>query len=237
METRISEAACPAEFEYSLQCGPAGAWAYSRPSSRYALETASWKGFAAPDGRPHFHDEAQLVFVICGRREFIVRFGRYVVNAGQCLLIPAGHLHRSIPCGEAPTQCFNVYVSEAQVVSLCESFAIRPTAQAPGRGMSDVVRRSVMTLSDPTTQSRDVSALAAAVGYSREGFSRKFAREAGIGAAEFSLLVRLNRARALLRSGNPAALTALECGFADQSHMGRHFLRTFGTSPVRYVRG
>ncbi|BEU27503.1 helix-turn-helix domain-containing protein [Paraburkholderia sp. 22B1P] len=235
-ELDIFEATCPPEFDGNAQCGPTTAWIYRRRSTRHVLETAYWNGPSAPDGRSHFHDEAQLVFVISGRREFIVRSRSCVVNAGQCLLIPAGHLHRSIPRDKAPTQCLNLYVSEAQVSSLCSSLRVSPVVDVKDREISDVVRKSLLAMSDLPAQFHDVSDLAAAFGYSREGFSRKFARETGVGPAEYSLLLRLNRARALLRNGTPSALTALECGFADQSHMGRHFQRIFGTSPVQYAR-
>jgi AraC-like DNA-binding protein len=46
----------------------------------------------------------------------------------------------------------------------------------------------------------------------------------------------LNRARRLLRAGEPIAAVAAETGFADQSHLGRLFRRTFGTTPGAYCR-
>jgi transcriptional regulator GlxA family with amidase domain len=45
---------------------------------------------------------------------------------------------------------------------------------------------------------------------------------------------RLNRARRLLAAGTMPAQAAAEAGFADQSHMGRHFRRTFGVAPGTY---
>ncbi|MDP9651038.1 helix-turn-helix domain-containing protein [Paraburkholderia caledonica] len=236
-EPYLFEAICPHEFDDCLQSGGAAGWAYRRSPSRCTLETAYWEGPTAPYGKAHFHNEAQMVFALSGRREFIVGSRLYVVHAGQCLLIPAGHLHRSTPSGNWPTRCLNLYVPQSEVALLCESMKISPDTRTEKGEVSDVVLSSLMILSDTQSKFRDVSTLAAAFGYSREAFSRKFSREAGIGPAEFSLLARLNRARALLRDGSPAALTALECGFADQSHMGRHFLRTFGVSPGQYARG
>ncbi|MGY6241535.1 helix-turn-helix domain-containing protein (plasmid) [Burkholderia ambifaria] len=235
-EAYVFDLPCPAAFNEYIKSGRTAAWAYQRTTTPYAVDTAYWNAPTAPDGKLHFHDETQLVFVISGCREFVVRSSSHVVNAGQCLLIPAGKLHRSIPVSNTPTQCLNLYVPESGVASLCEALRIRPMFDAERCDMSNVVRRSLVALSDPSGQFHDVSTLAATYGYSREGFSRKFSREAGIGPAEFFLLVRLNHARALLRSGCPAAVAAFECGFTDQSHMGRHFVKTFGISPVQYAR-
>ncbi|MDQ0625970.1 AraC family transcriptional regulator [Paraburkholderia graminis] len=235
-EPYLFEAKCPPEFDDCLQSGGAAAWAYRRAPTRCALEIAYWEGPRAPDGKTHFHNEAQMVFVLSGRREFIVGSRLYVVHAGQGLLIPAGHLHRSAPSGNWPTRCLNLYVPRSEVALLCKTMKISPDTRTEKDEISDLVQNSLMVLSDTNSKFRDVSTLAAAFGYSREAFSRKFSREAGIGPAEFSLLARLNRARALLQDGSAAALTALECGFADQSHMGRHFLRTFGVSPGQYAR-
>lgn len=235
-QSLIFEAACPAWLGDRFEPGPTTAWLYRRASARHAIETAYWEGPASPDGKTHFHDEAQMVFTISGRRQFIVRSSLYVVNAGQCLFIPAGQLHRSVPDDSGPTRCLNLYVPQSNVAALCNALQVGPMTAMEARDVSDVVRRSLIALSDMGNEFGDVSALAASFGYSREAFSRKFSRETGVGPAEFSLLVRLNRARALLRKGDSAAMTALECGFADQSHMGRQFLRVFGTSPVQYAR-
>jgi AraC-like DNA-binding protein len=50
----------------------------------------------------------------------------------------------------------------------------------------------------------------------------------------YRLAERLNAARERLRAGAAPAELAAELGFADQSHLGRHFRRLFGTSPRAY---
>src|SRR4029078_12392845 len=42
--------------------------------------------------------------------------------------------------------------------------------------------------------------------------------------------------RRLLEAGEPIADTAFATGFADQSHMHRHFERSLGLTPARYTR-
>jgi len=47
---------------------------------------------------------------------------------------------------------------------------------------------------------------------------------------------RLGRARALIAAGTPLSEAALACGFADQSHLNRHFVRCFGFTPGAWRR-
>jgi AraC-like DNA-binding protein len=55
---------------------------------------------------------------------------------------------------------------------------------------------------------------------------------------DYLLLVRLNRARAISRSGQPICLKEIAglCGFCDQAHLTRHFRRIFGTTPAEFLR-
>jgi AraC-like DNA-binding protein len=46
---------------------------------------------------------------------------------------------------------------------------------------------------------------------------------------------RLSRARVLIRKGWSLAEAAAACGFADQSHMTRHFKNAYGLSPGRWT--
>jgi AraC-like DNA-binding protein len=224
------------QFVESIEFCADTAWTYLRSSIQHTLEVAYWDGAEAPVGKPHFHDEAQLVFVIKGRRQFTVASSSYIVNEGECLYIPAGQLHESVRAANMPTQCLNFYVPDSEVQQLCEALQVRPMTVEKSDNTSDFVGRSIKAMKNSSSAPLDVSVLAASLGYGREGFTRKFSRQAGVGPAEFSLLIRLNRARALLRDGSPAASIAAECGFTDQSHMGRHFLRTFGTTPMKYSR-
>jgi AraC-like DNA-binding protein len=50
----------------------------------------------------------------------------------------------------------------------------------------------------------------------------------------FRIVSRLNLARRQIRAGETLAAVAVEQGFADQSHLGRHFRRVFGVTPETY---
>ena len=47
---------------------------------------------------------------------------------------------------------------------------------------------------------------------------------------------RLEMVRRLLLGGATLASAAMAAGFADQSHMTRHFLKTHGLTPGRWLR-
>lgn len=53
---------------------------------------------------------------------------------------------------------------------------------------------------------------------------------------QYVLQRRVERARSLLLSGQTSAATAMQAGFADQSHMGRHIKKMLGLTPAELVR-
>lgn len=50
----------------------------------------------------------------------------------------------------------------------------------------------------------------------------------------YLIATRLNMAQHYLRQGARPGQVAIECGFYDQSHLNRHFLRTFGHTPAQF---
>lgn len=46
--------------------------------------------------------------------------------------------------------------------------------------------------------------------------------------------LKINKAKEYLKEGNSLVDTALECGFADQSHFHRNFLKIVATTPNQY---
>ncbi len=81
-----------------------------------------------------------------------------------------------------------------------------------------------------------IEVIAATMRATREGFSRRFAREVGMSPHAFRIVARLNRGRCLLRSGESVFAAAVDTGFADHSYFGRTFRRTFGATPAAYSR-
>ncbi len=64
---------------------------------------------------------------------------------------------------------------------------------------------------------------------------RVFALETGMPPHAYQTLLRVNRAKDLLRAGWRLSEVALATGFADQSHLTRHFRRLVGTTPGRFT--
>jgi len=68
-------------------------------------------------------------------------------------------------------------------------------------------------------------------------FNRVFSDAFGMPPHAFQTQLRVSRAKALLRLGKSISEVACETGFADQSHLNRHFKRLVEPSPGRYRSG
>jgi len=64
---------------------------------------------------------------------------------------------------------------------------------------------------------------------------RTFHEEIGLPPFEYQTQLRISHAKKLLRDGWSIAETAAESGFADQSHLTRHFKRIVGITPGKYL--
>jgi AraC-like DNA-binding protein len=62
-----------------------------------------------------------------------------------------------------------------------------------------------------------------------------FTRQTGMPPHSYQTQLRINHAKVLLRDGHSLAEIASITGFADQSHLTRHFHRYVGVSPGRYA--
>ena len=88
---------------------------------------------------------------------------------------------------------------------------------------------------DRFSDSLGLAEAAQMVGIHPMHLAREFHRRFGCTFGEFLRRVRLSRAQAQLRrTKNSIAEIAMECGFADQSHLTRLFAKAFGTTPARY---
>jgi AraC-like DNA-binding protein len=76
--------------------------------------------------------------------------------------------------------------------------------------------------------------LEAVTGLTRYDLARQFRAVVGTSPYRYSLLRRLDGARAQLARHRPLADVALAAGFADQAHFTRMFSAAYGMSPGRY---
>jgi AraC-like DNA-binding protein len=99
------------------------------------------------------------------------------------------------------------------------------------------VRRAKEFLNEHYDRNVSLKDLATVADLSPFHFHRVFCREAGMPPHAYQVQIRLLRAKAFLRRGEPVAQVASMTGFADQSHLNRHFRRLMGVTPARYARG
>jgi AraC-like DNA-binding protein len=73
--------------------------------------------------------------------------------------------------------------------------------------------------------------LEAVTGLTRFALTRQFRQCLGTSPYRYLIMRRLDRARRLILSGAELADAAAASGFADQSHMTRHFKKAYGVAP------
>lgn len=225
-------------------------WTYWRDGGSAKAEYGAWASDSAPALGSHFHDEGQLTLVLAGSRKFEVGNTVILVEAGQCLYIPAGVPHSSLLHFAAGTRCLNIYYQPAHARQQPALFDIRQLSVQESDALLQQIEESMASIQVDMQAVRypewlqefrrsleSIAAIASSRGLSREAFSRKFTRDIGMSPHAYRLVGRLNAARRQLRDGVAIADTAADFGFADQSHFGRHFFRVFGVTPNAYRNG
>ncbi|WP_210405312.1 helix-turn-helix domain-containing protein [Limnobaculum zhutongyuii] len=103
----------------------------------------------------------------------------------------------------------------------------RPVTHSPA------VTLARQRLDDAPEQPVSLQELAHLTNLSRFQLLRGFAKEVGLPPHAYLLQRRVHLARKLLATNKSLSDTALEAGFADQSHMTRAFTRLLGITPGR----
>lgn len=83
-------------------------------------------------------------------------------------------------------------------------------------------------------QNVSINALAELVGLSPYYLIRSFRRQVGLPPHGYQRHWQLLQAKRALLTSKPLSEIAAEHGFYDQSHLNRHFKRTFGVTPGQY---
>ncbi|QWG13009.1 AraC family transcriptional regulator [Bradyrhizobium sediminis] len=226
-------------------------WQYGRRGD--TIEQAIWSGDFSLPLSWHFHQQIQITAVLIGRRHFLAANRPVTVNAGEILILPAGLPHKALGIENDRTLSLNLYLphsadalrKDAIIVPTPRWFAGRMTGglvsdwamttlMRSGQCGFERVAEAVATM--PPDEHLNISDVASTRGMSREGFIRWFRRNAGVTPHAYRVARRLNRARMLLATDAAPAEAAAEAGFADQSHLGRHFRLAFGVTPGAYRR-
>jgi AraC family transcriptional regulator len=101
------------------------------------------------------------------------------------------------------------------------------------------IRRAIERLEDNFIENVSVTDLAGHAHLSVDHFTRIFRNVTGTTPHKYLLRVRLSHARKLMQGAQAIGLNevAINCGFCDQAHFGRHFRRYFGITPAAFVEG
>jgi AraC-like DNA-binding protein len=84
-------------------------------------------------------------------------------------------------------------------------------------------------------QNVSIHSLAEIAGLSPYYLVRAFHKHIGMPPHKYQTTIRVNRARQLLKSGEPIAQVTCRTGFFDQSHLNRCFKKTLGVTPGTYA--
>lgn len=100
--------------------------------------------------------------------------------------------------------------------------------------LPQVAHRAREYLHDHLHHDIGMDELALACGVDRFRLTRAFKSAFGLPPHAYLVQLRLARARHLLAKGAQPADAASALGFADQSHLGRWFVRAYGLTPAAY---
>ena len=121
--------------------------------------------------------------------------------------------------------------------SMPEEAVVEPGETAPAGRMgfhSRAVAEAVRYIQDNYSREVTLSDIAAAVHLSPFHLTRLFKQALGVSPHQYLIQVRVSSARSLLTAGSgerSLAEVASAVGFADQSHLTRHFKRLLGVTP------
>jgi AraC-like DNA-binding protein len=114
--------------------------------------------------------------------------------------------------------------------------AVRPSRPALAPRDDRALRRARDYLADRPERNVGLDELAAAAGIGKFRLIRLFRQRTGLPPHALQVAHRVRAARRLLEAGETIAAAAAATGFADQSHLHRHFQRSLGVAPGEYQR-
>ncbi|MEO1352630.1 MAG: AraC family transcriptional regulator [Cyanobacteria bacterium J06635_15] len=135
-----------------------------------------------------------------------------------------GRLYR-----ESLTHCFAIH--------LLRHYCTTPAKlRTDERGLSQKrLRLALEVIHASLDQSLRLETVAAELGINVYYFNRLFRQSMGISPYQYVLRQRLEKAKRLLQNSELSiAEITLECGFANPSHLARHFRKSVGMSPKLY---
>lgn len=119
---------------------------------------------------------------------------------------------------------------------LIERFAENRNSPQPWRSARKAAKLARDYLADHFNENVPLDTLASVANLSPFHLSRIFSEEFGMPPHAFQTQLRVLNARSLILHGWTVSQAAVEMGFADQSHLTRHFKRLVGVTPGQYLQ-
>jgi AraC-like DNA-binding protein len=121
------------------------------------------------------------------------------------------------------------------LAGLISRFAETPARTRSFGSEREAVIRARDYLAEHYAENVSLERLARIANLSPFHFNRVFSEQLGMPPHAFQTQLRVSRAKTLLRQGWAISQVASETGFADQSHLTRHFKRLVGVPPGQYT--
>jgi AraC-like DNA-binding protein len=114
--------------------------------------------------------------------------------------------------------------------------AVRPQRSPLSPRDDKALRLARDYLADRPERNISLDELATAAGIGKFRLIRLFRQRTGLPPHALQVAHRIRSARRLLEAGQTITEVAAAAGFADQSHLHRHFWRSLGVTPAEYQR-
>jgi AraC-like DNA-binding protein len=168
-----------------------------------------------------------------GRRAMVPEFAGEVVR-DRAVADRLRRFHLASEQSHASQLQRESYLAEA-LVSLVRRHGVRGRPLRPAGREHAAVTAAREYLDAHIGENISLLSLASVVGLSPFHLCRVFKDGVGLNPHAYQDQLRVRRAKQLLAQQVPIAQAALEAGFYDQAHLTRHFKRTMGITPGRYV--
>ncbi len=169
---------------------------------------------------------------IAGRRTQIPFFDKGVIR-DEVLAGTIHSLHVSLETSDTPLLEIQSRFLEMLTHLVARHATTRPALRSVGCEPA-AVRRAREYIEACCDENISVADLASIARLSPFHFIRVFHRQMGMPPHAYLMQTRVRKARALLQKGWRIVDAAYETGFADQSHLCKHFKRTLGFTPGQY---
>ena len=147
-------------------------------------------------------------------------------------------LHAGLRAGRTSDQMYGEALSTALAVHLLREYggiAVRPQP-ASGRLPREKLMRAFEFIQDQLEANLTVAGIARAVHMSPYHFTRLFKQSTGLSPYSYVIQARVKKAKELLTSNKFSIIeVSHRLGFADQSHLTRHFKNICGVTPKKLL--